>query len=1166
MAEKLTPQQLQAVTDRGGRLLVSAAAGSGKTKVLVDRLMSYLTDPKDPADLDSFLIITYTKAAAAELRSKIGAKLSECIAESPENRHLQQQIQRLYLTKISTVHGFCSEILREFAYRLDIAADFRVADENECQELQMRALDRVLDNAYETISVDPDVRAFVDMQGLGRDDRQIPKIILKVYNSAKCHLDPEKWLSWCIDSVNVDYLNDAAQTVWGAYLTEDLHHYLDLNIAAFQKCIVRAAQSEGFEKPAALLQETVAQLTYLRECSTWDQITDRKQIDFGRLVFSKKCSDLQLIEQIKAIRNACKTGLEKKLLAFTDKSNIVLKDLQDSGLSARGLIALVRRFEEEYGKIKKARRVLDFADLEHKTLDLLLGKHRAGPTGVAAEIGSRFREIMVDEYQDSNGVQDAIFSALTGKRQNCFMVGDVKQSIYQFRLADPGIFIEKYNEYVPAETASVGQGRKVLLSNNFRSGSEVIHCVNDVFSCCMSAQVGGLDYGPEEKLYEGIAHIPLNTQAVELYGIQVQEDTYAEEAAFTADRITQLLDGNHFVRNGETLRPIEPDDIVILLRSPGSVGGEFRFALEQRGIRCTTGGSIDLLQTEEIGTLRAILEIINNPLQDIPLTAVLMSRVIGFSADDMAQLRGQNRNCSMYDALQKWERGRQFCTMLEKLRLDSRMMHIPQLLERIFILTRMDSIFSAMPDGSIRTANLQAFCQLASDYDSSGRRDLGQFLEHLDTMQERGLTVSGEKQAGCVTIMSIHKSKGLEFPVVFLCGLSRGFNQESAREQALCDRELGLGLNCIDANLRIRYPSVAKRAIAAKMQADSISEEMRVLYVAMTRARDRLIMTYAVKNLENDLQDIAARLDLSDKVLMTGQVDCPGSWILQTAMRRTEAGAFFALGGRPADVCYSEPNWLIQVVEADMDVSQAQETNIKEVGIDAETVSCLSRDLKFKYGHNAAVQTPSKQTATQLKGRFKDQEAAEFTMQPPARRFRQPSFVQTQRRSTDYGTAMHTVMQYISYNSCSNEASVRQQLQQLTERGLISQEQADMVDCQQIATLFNSEIGKKMREESNVLREFKFSILDDGAHYVSGMTGEQILLQGVVDCAILESDGITVIDFKTDYVTEDTISRLTEHYRPQVITYGEALERIYRLPLKQTLLYFFRMKRFVSIK
>ena len=500
MSEKLTPQQRMAVENRGGKLLVSAAAGSGKTKVLVDRLMSYLTDPIEPANLDDFLIITYTKAAASELRSKISDKLTKYIADHPENRHMQQQVQRLHLAKISTVHGFCGDILREYAYRLDIPSDFRIAEENECLEMMYQVLQQLLDQAYEERLKDEAFRTFVDTQGLGRDDRQIPEIILQVYNSALCHMDPDGWLDWCVEASKAEQVSDAGESVWGAYLIEELKTYIRLQIQSLQNCIDKADGVPGFEKPVLLLSETVQSLQLLESCKNWDEIVNHPPITYGTLTFKKDIKGSQLAEQIKAIRNSCKDHLSKKLRAFSDSSAVILEHLKESSLASEGLVNLVKDFRDQYRRFKRIRRVLDFSDIEQITLDLLYGKTRSGMTSAAEEIGSRFREIMVDEYQDSNEVQDAIFSALTRKRNNCFMVGDVKQSIYQFRLADPGIFLQKYNTFKPASEAELGEGRKVLLSSNFRSSGGVISAVNDVFAACMSPNVGGLYYGEEEKL------------------------------------------------------------------------------------------------------------------------------------------------------------------------------------------------------------------------------------------------------------------------------------------------------------------------------------------------------------------------------------------------------------------------------------------------------------------------------------------------------------------------------------------------------------------------------------------------------------------------------------------------------------------------------------------
>ena len=1169
MAEKLTPQQHQAVVDRGGRLLVSAAAGSGKTKVLVDRILGYLRNEQDPANLDDFLIITYTKAAASELRGKIAAKLAEAIAKEPENRHLQRQMQRLFLAKISTVHGFCADVLRQYAYKLDISADFRVADENECREIRERVLTDLLDRAYEQAGENADFRAFVDTQGLGRDDRLVAEIILKVYDSARCHLDPEKWLQNCLNTSNVEGMEDAGQTVWGRFLMEELFSYLDCQISVMEKCVELAERAENMEKPAINLRDTLYQLQHLRRADRWDEIVARKNLDYGRLNFPRKGIDLELAEQIKACRNACKKGLEKQLRCFSDDSASVLGDLKGSAAGARGLIELVRQFGEEYDRAKKMRRCLDFSDLEHKMLDLLLGRQRSGPTAAAWEIGQRFREIMVDEYQDSNGVQDAIFTALTQHRQNCFMVGDVKQSIYQFRLADPGIFLKKYSEYVDAEGAAPGMGRKVLLNANFRSGGEIISAVNDVFTDCMSPAVGGLYYGEGEMLREGIPHNSLPDPAVEFYGLEVREDTYEEEAAFAAERISRMLTEGTLIRNGDGFRRIKPDDIVILLRSPGSVGQCFQQALEQRGIRCTSGGGTDLLKTQEISTLRSLLQTVANPRQDIPLAAALASPVFGFTADDLAAVRGRSKKETLYDALcrENNEKTGWFLEVLDELRRSARMNRLTQLLEDIFRLTRMDSIFAAMDGGSAKASNLQTFFGIASDYEASSGKDLAQFLDYLNSMEEKGLKTEGEKSGGAVTVMSIHKSKGLEFPVVFLCGLRREFNRESLRAQVLCDKELGLGLSVADTVNRVRYPAISKRAIVAKTAAESLSEEMRVLYVAMTRARDRLVMTYAARNLQGDIQDIALRYGLGGGELLNRDVVCPGEWILLSVLLRTEAGEFHNLGAKPPRTRVSEHPWLIRVAQAPgPEASEAVEKQ-EDSEVAPEQVSLVKEALKFRYAHDAATRSPSKQTATDRKGRIKDDEAAEQTPEPPRmlKSRRIPAFAGGESRGKTYGNAIHSAMQYLRYDCCGDIQGVYGEISRMVSQGFLTEEQGAMVDCKAIADFFATETGKKLRSGVPSIREFKFSIFDDGSHYDMGLEGEQVLLQGVVDCAILEEDGITILDFKTDRVTEETLASAVERYAGQVQTYAHALSRIYGKPIKASMLYFFRLNRFVSV-
>ena len=1168
MAEQLTKQQEMVVNDRGGSLLVSAAAGSGKTKVLVDRLLRYVMDPIDPANLDEFLIITYTKAAASELRGKIVSKLSEMIALNPGNRHLQQQMQRVYLTKISTVHAFCSDILKEYAYQLDISSDFRMAEETECQQMQTVLLEQILDQAYEQIAQLPDLQAFVDTQGLGRDDRQIPEIILKVYNSARCHLDPQRWLYSCMDMSDTSALTDAGQTPWGAYLISDLHKCAAMHIDALERCIKRLSMTDGMESVCNLLNEDLLTLRTLCNSSSWEFLHGMHKLQWAR--FPSKVSDKELAEKVKAVRNACKTDINAKLLAFGDNTQQVLKDLASCAASARGLVYLVQQFSDAYDKTKKAKKVMDFSDLEQKMLDLLWGKNRDHLTTAAREVSCRFRQIMVDEYQDSNEVQDAIFCALTQQKNNCFMVGDVKQSIYQFRLADPTIFLDKYNSYIDAQQAAPGQPRRIMLSHNFRSAGSVIHAVNDVFSQCMSPEVGGLIYGENEMLYEGIPHEPQCEPEVELHALQVAEDTYAEEAAFVANRIRQLLDGSHTVRTKDGFRPIVPDDIVILLRSPGSVGLEYCYALEDQGISCTMGGGEDLMESEEIGCLYALLQTISNPLQDIPLVATLASRIFCFSADELAKIRGDKKYIAYYDSLKnsELEKVKQFLSLLSDFRHQARMCSITQLIEYIFAKTSLDSIFAAMQDGKKRTANIQEFCRIASACEANGRLELEQFLEHLDALARKGMVItSDQKPAGTVTVMSIHKSKGLEFPVVFLCGLSRRFNHRSASEQVLCDKDLGFGLACVDAKERVRYPSIAKKAISLKIKSEGISEEMRVLYVAMTRAKDRLIMTYAYQYLKSSLTDIALRTDLSSSELMAYDVGHPGKWILQSAMLRTEAGQLHAIGGHPEQCSVRDDPWLIQTHDVTLQSPEdMQESCVKSVQTLPPDVERIKKYFGFQYAHSLATEAPSKQTATQLKGRFKDQEvAANCANRYFEHRYRKPSFVEQTMDAVTYGTQMHKLMEHIDFSRCGTTHEVICQIDLLAGLGYWDPQLDKQIAARQIVDFFKTEIGQKLSCAKNVLREFKFSILEDADKYISGLEGEKILLQGVVDCAILEPDGITILDFKTDKVTDATVNRSVLEYTPQLTAYADALSRIYQKPIKAAYLYFFKLQHLAQV-
>lgn len=1167
MTEQWTPAQKQAVFNRGGTLLVSAAAGSGKTKVLVDRLLHYLTDEVNPANIDEFLIITYTRAAASELRAKIAAKLTEAIAQDPENRHLQKQLQRLYLTQISTVHGFCGDLLKQYAYQLDLDADFRVAEENTATELREQVLSQLLDNAYEELCQDPDFLAFAETQGLGRNDAQLPELIQKVYDSARCHPDPEKWLNDCLAAVESP-AEDVGQTPWGHELMEQLFSWLDGQIPVMEHCAQIAAQADT-PKVATLYQQNADALKHLRASQSWDEVCQRIHVQFGRFPTGKQ-TDTGRNEELKAVRDACKDALKKKEKLFGRDSASHLRDFALCAQAQRGLILLVRRFGKEYTLQKKKRRILDFSDLEHRALDLLLGKDRTSPTATAREVGRRYREVMVDEYQDSNAVQDAIFSSLTDERHNCFLVGDVKQSIYQFRLADPSIFLKKYNTFPMAQNAVDSQGRKVLLSHNFRSGGEIMEAVNHVFSCCMSKRVGDVDYTQAEALrqWEGCIKENLPDPAVEFYAIDASEETSREEADFVAGRIAQMLRQGSLIRDKDGLRPVTAGDIVILLRAPGSVGNDYRKALEERGIRCASNSGEDLLRTPEISTLRSILQTVSNPRQDIPLLSALASPAFGFTAEDLALVRGKNRKCCVYDALLQspLPKAQAFVQTLNTLRTFARRSTLTELLEHIYLMTDLDGVYAAQPEGTLAKENLRAFFQLAASYEKGNLCTLEQFLEYLTAQEQKGLLSGSGGDSGAVTIMSIHTSKGLEFPVVFLAGLARKFNTENLRQQVLCHKELGLGLCMADSTTRVRYPTLARLAISEKLSQEAISEELRVLYVAMTRAKDRLIMTYTARKLEDQVRTWASRLALDKLENLSQAVNAPGQWVLLAALTRTDAGALRVLADATIEGTVSDCTWKI------CHISETPETPSLSVSRDAPVLTLpegalqlLAERQAFQYPHMAATVAPSKQTATGIKGREKDMEAAQDAPEAPRHQWRKASFLTAKTSGIRYGNTMHKAMQYLHFDACGDLASVREEIRRLRQDGILSPEEADMVDAPAIAKFFASDLGWQLRMGGQILREFKFSILDRGEKYAPGLEGEQVLLQGVVDCALIQPDGITVLDFKTDRITPEEISATTEKYRPQVETYREAMERIFEKKVTHTYLYFFHLGELVSL-
>ncbi|MBR5382091.1 MAG: UvrD-helicase domain-containing protein [Oscillospiraceae bacterium] len=899
MAEwKPTEQQREAVCNEGGALLVSAAAGSGKTKVLVERLMRYVTDEKEPHGIGDFLIITYTKAAAAELRCKIREALYARLAEEPGNRRLRHEADMCARAHIETIHSFCVDILRENAHELGISPDFRVIDEGESDMLRREVLDRLLEEQYDAMKPGDGFSVLVDVMAAGRDDRRLVELVLETYLKLQCHPYPEKWAAEQQKALEADGVRDLSETAWGRLLMQRAEESIRYWLARLRELTLWAdgAFLAAYGPP---LEETCAALERFLEAKTWDAALAAADIPFGS-------GRVKGCDAEKEERTLCKKAIEKALSAFNADSETLLGDIRASAVPVRELLRLVSAFSCAYAEEKRRRGLLDFSDQEHMAVKLLCVEETGEPTAAAREIAGRFREIMIDEYQDVNAVQELIFRAVSQEGKNLFMVGDVKQSIYRFRLADPGIFLGKYRQYAPAAEAGEGEPRKVLLQKNFRSRPAVLEAVNYVFSNVMSESFGEMAYAQDERLYPGASFPESDEPCVELDVLDLfSDDDDADEpspvkteaeASYAAGRIEEML-GIMKVSDGQGgLRPAEYRDFAILMRRVKGDAAVFASELLRRGIPVSTdSGSSESLDAPEVVMLLSILSVVDNPRQDVPLVSAMRSPVWGFTPDELARIRVSKRDGDFWTAVLcsavSDEKCAAFVRDIERFRSAAPDMTVSELIWHICTETGFFGIAGAMrPDGGA-AANIEALITFARGYEKNSVRGLARFLSYVSMLKERGEELfSRAEERNAVRIMSIHKSKGLEFPVVILAGLSKRLNLNDTTRPLLIHPALGVGAKAADRTLRVEYNTAARRAIALKQREETAAEELRVLYVAMTRAREKLVMLATFADAKKELSKLAGIGVPAPPELMRGMMRM-SDWILVPALARPEAAA-----------------------------------------------------------------------------------------------------------------------------------------------------------------------------------------------------------------------------------------------------------------------------------
>ena len=1290
-----TKEQESAIKHRSGSLLVSAAAGSGKTKVLVERLLSRI---EEGDDVDEFLVITYTRAAASELREKIQEEIFKRLADAPGNRRLRRQSMLCRGAPIGTIHSFCTDILRENAHLAGLSPDFRVADESEATIIRFEVLEDVLNKEYETIETTEGFRALVDAISTGRDDRRLVEIILTTHAKLQSNPDTRAWAAKQIEELSMEGVTDVSETIWGAHLMRKTR-----GTTAFWLDEMRRARAEiktlpDLEKSyGASVEETISGIESFQKAlsGSWDEARRYSSVEFPRAGRATGYDDL------KEIRSRCKAAMKKCAAVFECTSGEHVEDMLAVAPAMKELWELVLSFDHAYSAEKRRRGLVDFSDLEHLALSLLKDGYTGERTGLARTISGRFKEIMVDEYQDVNAVQESIFNAVSRDRENIFMVGDVKQSIYRFRLADPSIFLAKYRSFreadettgnettgnkttgnettgnettgnekgssnlpeqspIPANSVPVGadtesagirsgkpgksmkpprDGSKIHLSKNFRSRAGILNAVNMIFGKIMSVEFGEMDYTKREMLVPGREGDEEKDPAVEIDIIDMnslEQDEDEEnpekariEARHVANRIAELTRGEYTIPDGNGgRRRVEYSDIVILLRSIRDKAWIYASELSEREIPVDMPGGEGYFETVEISAALSLLSVIDNPMQDIPLASALRGPAYGFSTDELADIRSCSKGTDFYGALVKAaetgsvpdalnEKCAAFLADLEAMRMVMPDMPSDRFIWHVYNKTGLPGRVGAMRGGDRRRDNLILLAEYARGFEQNGYKGLFGFLTYIRGLQERGVELVHEtmtKSQDSVRIMSIHKSKGLEFPVVILADTTKQFNNKDAQQSLLLHPVLGAGPMRMDRQRRIEYTTLARMAIRSKLTEEMMAEELRVLYVAMTRAREKLIITATFKDAEKELDRLSKLSGGNIAPQVLEDLKCTAGWMLLAVnserltvnsdrlINDIQINRFSVseindttneqhpcrgrTPGRPAEpiavgAIHESPTPVPSPIDAQHPCRGRTPGRPAEpiaVGAIHESpapapspadVKRIHDQLNFVYPYKHAADLPSKLTVTGLKGRQPsletntDAETAAFAKPQTERKqqfaFERPGFIakKTGLTAAERGTALHLAMQYIDFEKCASADDVSGELKRLTDKGLLAEEQAAAVDIQKIMRFFESKIGKRMLKARDVKREFKFTLLYPAERYYPGGGDDKILLQGVIDCFFEEESELVLIDFKTDHVTCDTLAEKEEHYAPQLAAYSDALERITGKRVKERILYFF---------
>lgn len=1211
MAVTWTEEQQQVIALRNRNLLVSAAAGSGKTAVLVERIVQKVLDENHPVDIDRMLVVTFTKAAASEMRERVSQAIEKRLEVQPDHGRLQRQATLVLNAQITTIDSFCLYVVRNYFQTIGLEPSFRIADPGELQLLKADVAQEVMEQCYQEKS--EGFLRLADRYATAKSDAALVDFMLRMYDFSQSYPWPQEWL----DSLPGYYRISEEQDLDGQEWMRGLCAYLGHLATDFKRQMEGARRlccdGDGPQMYLAAVEDDLTQLEGLCACKSYADFSSQfSQLRFTRLGVNRKYEgSKEKQELVKSIRKTVKEALGKAQQSyFYQDLTGLLSDIREILPDVEALAQLTRTFAKAFQAKKEERGLLDFSDIEHFALEILVDAKTKEPTAAAKELREIFEEIMIDEYQDSNYVQETILKAVSREalgENNLFMVGDVKQSIYRFRLARPELFIAKYKAYTREESSC----QKIDLHKNFRSRTEVVEGVNRIFYHIMHEDLGNVEYDAQAALYVGASYPAAEKPELfvsELLLAQASQDELAQadagswqelEARMVAARIRELLETQLVTdRESGQLRPVRYRDIVILLRSITGWADTFLKALTAAGIPAHTTSQTGYFGTVEIQTILSMLSLLDNPLQDIPAAAVLASPIGGMSGEELAQIRAASKEHFYFLALQEFaqygneqdpqdqlrQKAVSFLKMYGKLRRLTAYTPIHTLIQIVLKETGYASYIQAMPAGEQRRANVDMLLEKAIAYEKTSYKGLFHFVRYIEKLKkyevdfgEADITSENED---VVRIMSIHKSKGLEFPVVFVSGMGKQFNRQDTRSRLILHPEYGIGLDHIDTEKRIRRPGFIKKILENEIGMENQGEELRVLYVALTRAKEKLILTGSVKEepkpSQESVRDADSPMDYYTRYHAASYLD----WVYPVMSSDREAYRL--------RVYHPDDLQLQEAVEAAVEkLNYLQVKNLYQTA-DPGKYRELDAKLSWNYPFASDTDLKTKISVTELKRRR--EMVLEEDLPPELEWFAKgpvkasgqtdetepviPAFLRTeaepQAQGALRGSAVHKVMEEVdfvqSFQSKNRTADIRAQIDQMLAKGHITREMKDLVNPRMLARFLNTPLAARIagaQQRNELYKEQPFVMGIPASRVYEGASEELVLIQGIVDLYWVEDGELVILDYKTDAVTKE--QQLTERYKVQLDLYGEALEKATGKKTKEKVIYSFSLQKAIEI-